>query len=210
MSVVPKLASSLGRNDEAPNQALAADIARRGDRRAVKELIKKLNSNDTDIQNDCIKVLYEVGERKPELIAPFVSEFLDLLSNKNNRITWGAMTALGTIAALKADTIWTRVGDVMRANDAGSVITQDWGIRVLAAVSSKSKKHEQKIFPYLLAFLKRCIPRDVPKHAESMAVAVNRGNRDRFIKGLKARERELKPSQMARVRKIYRKLGLDA
>ncbi len=210
MSVIHKLASSLGRNDEAPNQALAADIVRKGDKRAIRELVENLRNKDRGIQNDCIKVLYEVGERRPGPIAPYVNEFLDLLSSKNNRMVWGAMTALGAGAALNADAIWARAGEVMRANDAGSVITQDWGIRVLAAVSSERKRYEQKIFPYLLAFLKQCSPRDVPKHAESIAVAVNSDNKDRFRKVLTARERELKPSQKGRVKRLYKKLGFDA
>ena len=130
MSVIDRLACSLGRNDEVPNQELAAEIARRGDKQAIKELIDNLRNKDKAIQNDCIKVLYEVGERKPELVAPYVNEFLDHLASKNNRMIWGAMTALGTIATLKADAIWARVGEVIRATEAGSVITQDWGIRV--------------------------------------------------------------------------------
>ena len=93
MSVLDRLACSLGRNDEVPNQELAAEIAKKGDKQAVKELIENLQNRDKANQNDCIKVLYEVGERNPGLIAPYVSEFLDQLSSKNNRMIWGAMTS---------------------------------------------------------------------------------------------------------------------
>lgn len=148
-------------------------------------------------------MLYEIGEREPALIAPFADEFIDQVSSNNNRMVWGAMTALGTIAGVSADAIWRRLGEVIDANDAGSVITQDWGIRVLATVSSTKKARETRIFPYLIAFLGNCIPRDVPKHAESMLVAVHDGNREKFVRALKAREKALKPSQMARLRKVY-------
>ena len=204
MSVLSKLASSQKRNDEAPNQELAAQIIKDNDQMAVKELVENLTNKDKAIQSDCIKVLYELGERgKPELIVPYANTFVELLSSKNNRLVWGAMTALGTIAPLTPNEIWKRIDEVIKANDAGSVITQDWGVRVIAAVSAQSKEYEEKLFPYLMKFLSTCIPRDVPKHAESILVAVNTGNRERYLVVLKDREKELKPSQMTRMRKIY-------
>ena len=207
MSVLSKLASSQQRNDEAPNQELAAQIMKDNDTEAVKELVENLTNKDPAIQSDCIKVLYELGERgKPELIVPYASTFVDLLASKNNRLVWGAMTALGTVASLTSVEIWKRIDEILRATDAGSLITQDWGVRVIAAVSAKSKAYEEKLFPYLMKLLSSCIPRDVPKHGESMLVAVNRGNREKYLAVLKGREKELKPSQMTRMRKIYRTL----
>jgi hypothetical protein len=206
MSVLDRLATTLGRNDEAPNQALAAEIAARGDAAAVDELVAHLRRSDRAIQSDCIKVLYEIGERRPELIAPHAGVFLDTLSSKNNRLVWGAMTALGTIAGQVTDRIWPRIDEVIRANDAGSVITQDWGIRVLTAVAAHDPTYAQRLFPYLLQFLEACIPRDLPKHTESILPAVTAANRDRFLTVLRAREAELKPSQAARLRRVYRAL----
>ena len=98
MSVINKLASSLNRRDEVPNQALAKEIADDNNKKAVQELIDNLSNKSKDIQSDCIKVLYEIGERKPSLIAGFAKNFIELLDNKNNRLQWGAMTAINTIA----------------------------------------------------------------------------------------------------------------
>src|SRR5690242_16668150 len=106
MSVINKLASSLGRRDEVPNQELAAEIAGSNDKKAVKELVDNLNNKSKDIQSDCIKVLYEIGSLKPELIATFVNNFIDLLGNKNNRLQWGAMTALNIITNEKPDAVY--------------------------------------------------------------------------------------------------------
>src|SRR6266513_422108 len=97
MTVLDKLATALNRRDEVPNQELAKEIVRSNDRRAVKELIENLAHKDKNIQSDCIKVLYEVGEREPALIAPYYNEFGKLLDSKNNRLVWGAMTALDSI-----------------------------------------------------------------------------------------------------------------
>src|SRR5437588_6134123 len=87
MSVLSKLASSQKRNDEAPNQELAAQIIKDNDQMAVKELVENLTNKDKTIQSDCIKVLYELGERgKPELIVPYTDTFVELLSSNNNRL----------------------------------------------------------------------------------------------------------------------------
>jgi hypothetical protein len=88
MSVTQKLATSLGRRDEVPNQELARDVAAREDKAAIKELVENLSHKSKDIQNDCIKVLYEVGYEKPKLIAPYLKDFLALLGSKNNRLQW--------------------------------------------------------------------------------------------------------------------------
>ena len=94
MTVIDKLASSLGRRDEIPNQELAKQIADTGDKKAVKELVENLASKNKHIQNDCIKTLYEIGNLKPSLISVHANNFLQLLEHKNNRLQWGAMTAL--------------------------------------------------------------------------------------------------------------------
>jgi len=207
LSVIKKLSSSLHRSDEIPNQELAIEIIRKNDSDAVKELVDNIFNKDRAIQNDCIKVLYEIGERgKPELIAQYVDTFIAFLSSKNNRMVWGAMIALGTVAKLKAGEIWKQIDEVIAANEKGSVITQDWGIRVLAAVSASDRVYEKKLYPYLLSFLKKCIARDVPKHAESIFAAVNGANKEDFIAVLEERQKQLTPSQMTRIRKLFRKM----
>ena len=64
MSVLDRLASSLGRRDEVPNQILAKQIVAKNDKVAVKELAENLSNKDKNIQSDCIKFLYVIGEQK--------------------------------------------------------------------------------------------------------------------------------------------------
>ena len=94
MSVIDKLACSLGRNDEIPNQELAKELCRTKDSESIKELVQCLFNGTTAIKNDSIKVLYEIGEAQPELISSYVDDFITLLNSKNNRLVWGSMTAL--------------------------------------------------------------------------------------------------------------------
>lgn len=65
MTIINKLATSLNRKDEAANQELANSIAEHENIEAVEELISHLNSTNKNIQSDCIKVLYEIGNHKP-------------------------------------------------------------------------------------------------------------------------------------------------
>src|SRR5690349_12102688 len=98
MSVLDKLAGALDRNDERPNVELADAIAANPDKAAIKELVAALTAAPIAVQNDAIKVLYEIGARRPKLVAGHADAFLALLKSKNNRNVWGALQALESIA----------------------------------------------------------------------------------------------------------------
>jgi len=93
-----QLAYSLARNDETPNIELAIRLSENEDAARIHEIVSELTHKNQAIANDCIKVLYEIADRKPKLIAEYVDDFVSLLSSKNNRLVWGGMTALATIA----------------------------------------------------------------------------------------------------------------
>ena len=63
---------------------------------------------------------------------------------------------------------------------------------------------QRKIFPILIAQLQKCIPRDVPTHAESMLCAVNAGNRRNSWLSWRARQPEMSPAQATRLKKVIR------
>lgn len=73
---------------------LARDLAQTRDRAGIAEIAANLRHPDSNVQSDCIKVLYETGYLAPELIADYVDDFLALLGSKNNRLVWGSMIAL--------------------------------------------------------------------------------------------------------------------
>lgn len=106
MSVLNKLAHFQNRRDEAPNQALARELAEKKDRAGVREIARNLWNENRDVQSDCLKVLYEVGSLDPRLIAAYAGDFLKLLKSRNNRLVWGSMTALAAIAEIKAAEIY--------------------------------------------------------------------------------------------------------
>jgi len=205
MSVIDKLATSLGRRDDVPNQELAKVLAEKKDKKGIEELVENLNNKDNKIQSDCIKVLYEIGYLNPGLIAGYADVFISLLRSKNNRLVWGSMIALSTIAEVRPDVLFEQRDEIIRAIDHGSVITVDRGIQALVIVASKDDTYRKELFPYLLNHLATCRPKDVAQHAEKTLVAVNTENKDAFIQVLEKRQGDLKPSQEKRVIKVIKK-----
>lgn len=204
MPVITRLACYLGKNNEAPNIELAKELAESEDGEGIAEIAAGLSSEDKAVQSDCIKVLYETGYLKPALISSYADTFIGLLSSKNNRLVWGAMIALGTIAGTVPETIIKGLDAIKKAMENGSVITMDNGVKALALAASKASNQNKTIFQYLITHLKTCRSKEIPQHAESTFPAVSIGNRDEFVNVLHAREAELTPPQQARVKKLYK------
>ncbi len=202
MSVIDNLASVMGRRDDVPNQELAHKLADARATDEIQELVANLHNPDRRIQSDCIKVLYEIGYIAPELIAPYVEEFLGLLRSKNNRLVWGGMSALATVAGISADVLYPRWREIRDAIESGSVITVDRGIKTLSAIAAHSEEYRREILPYLLEHLSSCRPKDVPRDAEAILTAVNREHKIEFLKVVESRTDDMKPSQKSRLRKV--------
>ncbi|MBN1536529.1 MAG: hypothetical protein JW908_07340 [Anaerolineales bacterium] len=207
MSVLERIAHFKGRRDEVPNQELARELAEAEDKEGIQEIAENLWHKNTNVQSDCIKVLYEIGYLKPDLIAAYGNDFVKLLSSKQNRLVWGAMIALSTIAALAADELFPQREKIIKAMDKGSVITVDGGVMALAGIASKNPEYNNEIFPYLLNHLKTCRPKDVPQHSEKTMISVNADNKEAFIAVLEKRLEDMSPSQAARIKKVIKQAG---
>ena len=204
MSILKRIAYFQNRRDEVPNQELAHDLAAQKDKTGIREIAENLWSKDKNIQADCIKVLYEVGYIDPTLIADYAEDFIRLLKNKNNRLVWGGMIALGAVAEIKADIVFEHLTEIQKAMDTGSVITMDNGVLALARAASKNEKYNKSIFPYLLDHLKTCRPKDVAQHSEKTLPAVNSSNKKQFVNALEKRAEDLLGSGLARVKKVIK------
>jgi hypothetical protein len=207
MPVLNRIAHFQNRRDEVPNQELARALAARKDKAGIREIAENLWNDNPQVQSDCLKVLYEIGYLNPDLIASYVDDFLELSQNRNNRLVWGSMIALSTLAESKGDAIVARLADLQKAIANGSVITVDNGIKTLATIASLEESHRRKLFPYLLKHLATCRPKDVPQHSEKIAVAVTAANRAEFVRALERRMKELTATQAARVRRVIAHTG---
>lgn len=206
MPVLDQIAYFQGRQDDAPNQDLARRLAESQDRAGVAEIAANLWHENAAIQSDCLKVLYEVGYLDPTLIAPYAGDFLKLLRSRNNRLVWGGMIALSTIAAIAADAIDPQRDEVLQAMAQGSVITVDAGVLTLARLASTGDQRRAEILPYLLQHLRTCRPKDVPQHAEKTVIAVDAAHRDEFIGALNGRLPDMNASQAARIKRVIKQV----
>jgi hypothetical protein len=206
MTVLNQLATALNRRDEVPNQELAQRIVKARDRKAVMDLVENLRNKDKNIQSDCIKVLYEIGEGRPELIAEYAREFEKLLDSKQNRLVWGAMSALDCIAAVEPEAVRGMLPNIIAVADRGSVITKDHTVGILAKLASV-EEYADECVPLLMEELRKSPDNQFPMYVEKSFPAITGKYKKRFqslvMKRLESLEQEPKRK---RVLKVLKKL----
>ena len=206
ISVMDQLASAMNRRDEIPNQELAKQIVLTNDKKAVLELIENLNNKNKNIQNDCIKVLYEVGEQSPTLITKYLKNFLSLLDSKNNRLQWGAMTAINTITTESPQDVFNNIAVIMTAVDKGSVITKDNAVHILIKLC-RLTKYTDSSFTLLTELLLKSPTNQLPMYAEKTLPVINKKNKELFIRVLTSRINDIeKETKRKRVEKVIKKV----
>jgi hypothetical protein len=207
VTVIDKLASSLKRRDEAPNVKLAQSIVQKDDKGAIVDLVGNLANKDREIQSDCIKVLYEIGERKPTLIAQFAEVFASLLDSKNNRLVWGAMTALDCIAPEKPEAVHRMLPKIIDVANKGSVISRDHAVSILTKLASR-KEYADDAVSLLVEQLRHSPSNQLPMYAEKAILIIREKDRDLFLRTLRSRLGDVqKESKRRRVEKVIAKLS---
>ncbi|HAS44995.1 MAG TPA: hypothetical protein DCS93_31225 [Microscillaceae bacterium] len=206
VNVLDKLASALGQRDEAPNIALAEAIATTEDQEAIAALVGGLQQKKATA-NDCIKVLYEIGERKPALIVDYLEDFKALLFHKNNRLQWGAMTALYWISKAKPDKVYAHLVQIMEAADKGSVITRDYAINILIELASCAP-YANDAQDLLLEQFRQSPVNQLPMYAERALPIITEAYRTRFAEVLIQRLNDVeKASKRKRLEKVLKHLN---
>ncbi len=202
MSVLENTASALGRRDDGPNIVLARKLAAGKDKSGIREIVGGLRDADAALASDCVKVLYEIGEINPALIQAYAPIFIDLLRSRNNRLVWGGMSALATVARTAAEEIYKEIDTVLKAFRTGSVITVDRGVSVLAGVCRAGQRFAKVLWPVIVRHLATCRPKEVPQHAERALAAVTARNAAEFREVLSKRLPQVSANQAKRINKV--------
>jgi hypothetical protein len=196
------------RRDDQAIVALAERLAvgkKRDDASSMAEAaVERLSDRDPKVQSGCIKILYEMGYRRPEVIARYAETFIRLLKNRNNRLVWGGMIALSTVAPLEPGLLYERRAEILEAICEGSVISQDRGLMALGLVAAADPGYRKELFPTLLGFLRGCRASDVAKFGEYIIAAVDGKNSAEYRQALESRLGELNPSSRKRAEKLLR------
>ena len=207
MSVLDRLAGALGRSDERPNVALAEALVGSGDVAAIEQLVDVLRGDGPKPQkNDALKVLYEVGRRRPALVSPYGDVFLALLQSHTSRQVWGAMQALETIAGERPETLMAELPAILEAADRGTVIAKDCCTGLLVKLAAAG--HADKVVPILVERLAEAAPNQFPAYAEETATVVTETARPGFLRLLKSRLTAISQrAKRQRVEKLLRRMG---
>lgn len=192
--------------DEKQNVLLAQNIVTKAHQEdKVSFLISSLEKSKT-IASNAIKVIYEIGAEKPELIAPYFLQLKALLYSKQNRLQWGAMTAINSIAHVIPDEIYPAIPELLKVATIGSVITRDNAFEILVKLA-KNPKHNAACIALIIEQLKSCPENQLAMYAEK-ALPVSFGSHSTQITQainlrLKGVEKE---SKRKRLLKVIKKL----
>ncbi len=204
MSAIHALASALGRKDEQPNIDLAVKIVDSNDTLSIKELVNVALQSKKAMQYDSIKVLYEIAQRLPKLVSPYIAELLAVLASRDNRMQWGAMTALASLVNEKPQEIASNLPTLTKVAQDGSVITRDNYVKLLVNLSSYDK-HYKKSVELLFDELTASPVNQLPMYAEYIQPVIKDHNGRQFIEILSARLDGVdKPSKRKRIEKVIR------
>ena len=207
MSILAQLEAIKPYQGKDSTELAAFCIAILKDPALVQELVDNLKNKNSTVQSDCIKMLYELGKIRPEMISYYAFDFLALLDSSNNRLQWGAMTVLDYICQIVPDTIYEALPKIIEKANTGSVITRDHAVNILIQLS----QHEEYVgytFPLLIAQLKGCPTNQLPMYAEYTEPIINTKNKAIFVKTLTARLGEIeKESKRNRVEQVIRRLS---
>ena len=127
-------------------------------------------------------MLYEIGYLAPPLIAKYVDTFVDLLDSKRNRMVWGTMIVLSTIAEEVPKAIWPHRRKIKERIKTGSVITNIAGAKTLINLSKAGDSYYHGLIDDLLMLQKECRNIDFAKRAEEMHVTIRLAHREAYRK----------------------------
>lgn len=166
-----------------------------------------ISTKQKSIQSNCIKILYEIGRGNSILIHDDFKIYLKLLKSKNNRLVWGSMYAIASIAKTKGSEVVKNISDIIHAMRSGSRITIDGGIQVLATLSTQESSQSQ-VFPLLIQELNQCDSKKLPAYIEESLICTQAYQKEQLLKIIENRITEFeKTSQIKRLKKSMKKLS---
>ncbi len=187
MNYIKEISFYMNDRSEDSNKKLASRIVDENLNDAVNEIATYLFDKNKTIASDCIAVLYHVGYEKPEMIYKLTEVFFNLLSNRNNRMVWGAMIALTTISTIAPKEIHSNIEKIYKAFNEGSLITQIWAYKSIVNISSNPSYYDIYI-DFLLDVLEKTRPVDFTKRATLVGEIVRDNNKKRYLTILEEKE----------------------
>lgn len=173
MSIADQLAHSQNRRDQGPNRELAAKIINSEDAGLLKELVEFFGTKPhKDLQKDCVLTMAWVAEKSPELVVPYTDILVNNLQSSINRVIWGSMIALAEIAAHVPDKLYNALPEILDAMETGTVVTRDFGFRILIALYVLPS-YQEDVFYIILEQLRTAPDNQLGQYAEKLMAVMN-------------------------------------
>lgn len=206
MLYVERTAFYLGRKDEVPNRELARELAESDNREGLDEMASYLGDKNKTLASDCLKVLYEASYIKPELIVPYFEILVPLLQSKNNRMVWGAMIGIASIAKVEPIMVYKHIALIRNKIETGSLITNIHGVYAMINMAGADESIYDELIDELLKILEETRPIDVAKRAESLVPIIKATHQARFIEILEKAGSRVSKAGVKRIEKVIKKV----
>lgn len=205
MSYINEIAYYQKDRSEVPNQVLAKKLANDNNIKGLDEMASYLMDKNKSIASDCLKVLYEASYIKPTLIVDYFDMFRTLLNSKNNRMVWGSMIAISSIARVAPEKVYEIKDLILNKIETGSVITNVHGVYAVIYMASFDVYYSE-LKEVLFELQKKCRPVDFAKRAESMMDVIRLEDREAYVNLLENRKSELSNAAQKRLQKVIKNL----
>jgi hypothetical protein len=207
MTYIERISFSLGERSEVPNQVLAKELALESNKKGIKEIYSYLFDDNKSKASDCLKVLYEIGYIKPELISCYLNDFVGLLDSKNNRMVWGCMIAIANIANVEPFEVYKINDKIKEKIVSGSLITQVWGIYALVNMIKAEPDYYSEFKEMLFDLQRQCRAIDFAKRALTISEIVVAEDINEFIKIISVEEGFVSKSAQKKLDRLIKHLS---
>lgn len=206
MAYVERIAYHLKRRDEVPNQELAKELAEENNEEGIKEMAGYLFDKNKSVASDCLKVMYEASYIRPEIIVDYYGDFVTLLQSKNNRMVWGAMIAIASIAKVAPDMVYQQVDLILEKINSGTVITNVQGAYALINMAGASEEIYGNVIDQIFTLVGGSRSVEFPKRCEAFSAILKDEDKERLIELIHKHEERLSTGGKKRVARLIRRL----
>jgi len=196
-------AQALGRKDQQPNIDLAKKLAKSGTNDDIIELFEYCKSGKKVQKSDAIKVIYELAQLRPSLVAPYIQNLIDLLATKNNRMIWGILQAINALADENPEVIIKNLNLILQASDRSSVIAKDNLMAILAKLNQKPR-FKKLLTPVILQRLEHSAPNQFPTYAQLIAPTIEKESKEVLMQIILERRKSI--SSIAKLKRLDKTL----
>ena len=134
-----------------------------------------------------------VAETSPQMIVPYTDLLIENFNSSINRVVWGSMIALAEIRDQMPEKLFEALPKILDAMDAGTVVTRDYGFRILISLYSVPSYQEDLLY-VILEQIRMAPDNQLGQYAEKFMVVLNPKHKDLLCDVLAERLSELSNS----------------